>query len=136
MSFLLYSMAFAFLFSLAVDPIDLQQEKIYTVSEVTVKPAPLMGLKEFQDKWSKLVKYPKDALKENVQGIVFVEFVVDKDSTVHDTAIKTGIGHGCDEAALKGFDELSRRGWKPGILKTEPVKVKMVLPFFFRIQSN
>ncbi len=113
-----------------------QEEKIYTVSDLSVKPEPRIGLKEFQNKWSKKVAYPKEAIKRNVQGMVFIEFVVDKDGTVYDAAVKSGIGFGCDEAALSAFQELSKDGWKPGIKKDEPVKVKMVLPFFYRIVTK
>lgn len=111
----------------------LQEEKIYTVSEVSVKPEPLNGLKEFQDRWSKKVKYPQEALKKKIQGMVFIEFIVKADGSIVDANVKRGLGYGCDEAALKGFEELSTEGWKPGVRLGHPVKVKMVLPFFFRI---
>lgn len=127
---LLYPMFF--LMTLAV-PSSVQEEKIYTVSEVSVKPEPVKGLKDFQERWSKRVKYPEDALKAKVQGMVFIEFVVNSDSSVSEASVKSGIGYGCDEAALKGFIDLSKEGWKPGIKNNEPVKVKMVLPFFYRI---
>jgi len=110
-----------------------QDEKVYTVSEVSVKPEPLNGLKDFQDRWSKKVKYPEEALKEKIQGMVFIEFIVNGDSSVVEANVKRGLGYGCDEAALKGFEELSKEGWKPGIRLGLPVKVKMVLPFYFRI---
>ena len=116
-----------------VNSVAAQDQKIYTVSEVTVKPEPLIGLPAFLDKWSRSVRYHEEAINKNIQGTVFIEFIVDKDSTVHDAAIRSGIGHGCDAAALKSFEALSRKGWKPGILKTEPVAVKMVLPFFFKL---
>lgn len=111
----------------------LQEDRIYTVSEVSVKPEPLRGLKEFREKWSRKVKYPEEAIKKQIQGIVFIEFVVSPDSSVVDAAVKQGIGSECDQAALKGFEELSKEGWKPGIRSGRPVKVKMVLPFYFRI---
>lgn len=117
----------------AAPELKFQEEKIYTVSDVAVKPEPVMGLKEFQARWSKKVAYPKEAIKKNVQGMVFIEFIVDKDGTIHEAAVKSGIGFGCDEAALIAFEELSKEGWKPGIKKDQPVKVKMVLPFFYRI---
>lgn len=110
-----------------------QDDKIYTVSEVSVKPQPVMGLADFQKKWSRIVKYPDDAVRHNVQGMVYVEFVVEKDGTVQDAAIRSGIGYGCDEAALAAFEKLCKDGWKPGIKKDEPVKVRMVLPFYFKI---
>lgn len=113
--------------------LDFQEEKIYTVSEVSVKPEPVNGLNDFQERWSRKVKYPEEALKEKIQGMVFIEFVVNADGSIADAKAKRGIGYGCDEAALKGFEALSKEGWKPGVKNGQPVKVKMVLPFYFRI---
>ena len=124
----------AFLFTLAapVHP-ELQEEKIYTVSEVHTKPQPVNGLDHFQTRWSRIGKYPQEALEEQVEGVVFIEFLVKADGTIHNAAVKTGIGYGCDEAALKAFNTVAREPWKPGLRKNQPVSVKMVLPYFFRI---
>jgi protein TonB len=123
----------AFFFSLISQDTIPVQEKIYTVSEVSTKPTPAKGLTNFHDRWSKIVVYPERALKEKVQGIVFIQFVVNNDGTVTDASIKQGIGHGCEEAALKGFNEVCKEPWKPGVRHGQPVKVSMVLPFYFRI---
>jgi protein TonB len=111
----------------------LQEEKVYTVSEVAVKPEPENGLTHFHDRWSKQVVYPKEAIAEKIQGIVYVEFIVNKDGTITGAAIRAGIGHGCDEAALKGFKEVSKKAWKPAVKDGLPVNVKMVIPFYFRL---
>jgi periplasmic protein TonB len=113
--------------------VECQEEKIYTVSEVTIKPEPLSGMTAFQKKWSSKVTYPEDARRKNIQGMVFIEFVVDKDGTIQDAAIRSGLGFGCDEAALEGFKRITKEAWKPGTKNDQAVKVKMVLPFFFRI---
>lgn len=114
----------------------LQEERIYSVSELSVTPKPASGLEDFKKKWSKKVVYPEDALNRNTQGVVFIEFVIDKDGTIGHAAIRQGIGHGCDEAALKGFKEVTKERWKPGMRSDQPVRVKMVLPFYFRIVKN
>lgn len=111
----------------------LQEEKIYTVSEVSIKPEPSIGHDNFQKKWSNKVTYPEEAVKKEVQGMVFIQFVVDKDGTVYEASVRSGLGFGCDEAALEGFKEVSKGAWKPGIKNDQPVKVRMVLPFQFRI---
>ena len=110
-----------------------QDEKIYTVSEVAIKPEPIDGLEDFKKKWSRKVTYPKSALEENIQGMVFIEFVVSRDGSIESASVKSGIGYGCDEAALDDFKQVSKDGWKPAIRNDVPVKVKMVLPFYFRI---
>ena len=117
-------------------PALVQEEKIYTVSEVSIKPQPVKGLNDFHNRWSRKVVYPPDAVTDKIQGMVFVEFIVNKDGSVTDAAVKSGIGHGCDEVALQGFLEVSKEHWKPGIKNDQPVKVKMVIPFAFRIIEN
>ena len=47
-----------------------QDDKIYTVSEVSVKPQPVKGLDDFQKRWSKEGDYPEKALEEQIQGVV------------------------------------------------------------------
>jgi protein TonB len=111
----------------------LQDDKIYTVSEVSEKPEPENGLTHFHDRWSKQVVYPDEAVAQKIQGIVFIEFVVNKDGTITGAGVRSGIGHGCDEAALRGFREVSKKVWKPAVKDGLPVNVKMVLPFYFRI---
>lgn len=111
----------------------LQDEKVYTVSEVSVKPQPLKGLDHFQSRWSREGKYPESAQEEGIQGVVFIEFIVNTDGTISNSVVKTGIGYGCDQAALKAFREVAKEPWNPGMLRDKPVKVKMVLPYFFRI---
>ena len=111
----------------------LQDEKIYTVSEVHVKPQPVKGLDFFQTRWSRVGKYPQQALDGHVEGVVFIEFVVQTDGAIRNAAVKTGIGYGCDEAALKACNAVAKEAWKPGMRNGTPVNVKMVLPYFFRI---
>jgi protein TonB len=112
---------------------DFQDDKIYTVSEVNTKPEPIAGHDTFQRKWSKRVTYPEEAIRAKIEGVVFIEFVVEKDGSITEAAVRNGLGHGCDEAALEGFKEASINAWKPGIKQEQPVRVKMVLPFQFRI---
>jgi len=112
---------------------NLQEEKIYSVGEVNEKPQPVIGLTEFQSRWSKKVVYPEAAVKKKIQGMIFIQFIVNRDGVIENASLKAGIGYGCDEAALKGFNEVCKEPWKPGFKNDQPVKVAMVLPFFFQI---
>src|SRR5687768_7219678 len=109
-----------------------QEGKIYTVSEVNTKPAPEKGMNDFYDKWSKKVVYPENAIKKKIQGIVFIQFLVNEDGSLTDISVRSGIDDECDEAALTGFKE-AKTTWRPGIKNNQAVKVKMVIPFAFRI---
>lgn len=47
------------------------------------------------------LKYPEEALKNNIQGTVFVKYDVDDFGNVLSAVVANGIGYGCDEEALR-----------------------------------
>jgi TonB family protein len=133
MSAFLLQIVFLFVLSDAAWTAPPQEEKIYTVSEVHVKPQPVKGLNDFQRRWSSNVTYPEEAVNESIEGMVFIEFVVNPDGAIVNPTVKSGLSEACDEAAMKGFRVVSKESWKPALKDGQPVKVKMVLPFAFRI---
>lgn len=49
----------------------------------------------------KELRYPKEALAARVEGTVSVRYTVDYKGHVIDATLISGIGHGCDEEALR-----------------------------------
>ena len=49
----------------------------------------------------KNIKYPAKALKNNIQGVVMINFVVHTDGSIRKANVTKGIGGGCDEEALR-----------------------------------
>ncbi len=47
------------------------------------------------------LKYPKEALETKTEGTVRVEYTINYKGEVTDAKILTGIGHGCDQEALR-----------------------------------
>lgn len=45
--------------------------------------------------------YPKTALENKIEGTVFIGYKVDFDGKVLDAKIRNGIGHDCDEEAIR-----------------------------------
>lgn len=78
------------------------------------------------------LKYPKLAVRQGIDGKVFVQFVVNKDGSLTDVQVIKGIGGGCDEEALRVLKSSPR--WNPGKQRGQPVRVRMVLPITFRLQ--
>ena len=56
---------------------------------------------------SKIIKYPKEAKKLGVQGVVYVQFIVDEKGAVVDPKLIRKLGAGCDEKALRALEKLS-----------------------------
>ena len=83
---------------------------------------------------SKNVEYPQEAKEEGVQGRVFVGFVVEKDGSVGDVKLLRGIGHGCDEEAVRVVKMLPK--WKPGMHNGEIVRVSYQIPIYFKLEDK
>jgi len=87
------------------------------------------GLKRF---WADNIRYPEAAQQGNVEGRVWVNFVVDEKGKVISYKIVKKLGHGCDEEVLRVMKLMP--SWKPGIKDGKPVKVNLNQPIEFRLQ--
>ena len=47
------------------------------------------------------LRYPEEALKNKIEGTVAVAYEIDYKGDVIDAKIKSGIGYGCDEEAMR-----------------------------------
>lgn len=78
----------------------------------------------------KNIKYPAEAKKNRTEGKVIVTFKVEKDGTIKEAAVKSGIGNGCDKEALRVINVMPK--WIPGTKDGQPVAVEMALPIMFK----
>jgi protein TonB len=107
-------------------------EKYTGVWTFVQKPAePVGGYPAFYELLRKNMKYPNKARQFNVEGKVFVEFIINKDGTPVDFKTIRGLGYGCDEEAIR---VISLSKWKPGQQRGNSVRVKMVLPITFQLK--
>ena len=75
--------------------------------------------------------YPKSARKADIEGTVYVGFVVDENGRTVAHEILKGIGGECDREALRVVALLNE--WNPGVHRGKNVKVKFVLPIIFKL---
>ncbi|MFA6058177.1 MAG: energy transducer TonB [Taibaiella sp.] len=104
-------------------------DKIYSSPDQLAEfPGGLQGLQEYMNS---ALQYPKKAIKRNIEGKVFVQFVVSKSGKVVNVELKRDIGGGCgDEACrlVRGMPD-----WKPGTIKGVPVNLYYTLPITFSL---
>jgi periplasmic protein TonB len=91
-------------------------------------PELIGGLEALQSE----IRYPERALRANIQGRVFVQFIVNERGEVENPIIVRGIGGGCDEEAIR---VVSKAKFNPGMQRGRPVKVQYNLPVVFIIRS-
>ena len=80
------------------------------------------------------VKYPQEAKDKEIDGRVFVSFVVEKDGSVSNVKVMRGIGGGCDEEAVRVISAMPK--WKPGIKDGKPVRVSYMMPLNFKLTEG
>ena len=109
-----------------------QEDEVYTVVEQMPE---FPGGEEARTKFFiDNITYPKEALKNGIQGRVFVTFVVEKDGKITNVRVLRGIGGGCDEEAARVISLMP--DWKPGKHKGKPVRVQFNLPVQFKLDKN
>jgi TonB family protein len=59
------------------------------------------GNKAMDEFIKKNMRYPEDALQHRIEGTVAVDIDIDVYGSVSSAKVKHGIGHGCDEEAIR-----------------------------------
>jgi len=80
------------------------------------------------------IVYPQTAKDENIEGAVYVRFMVDEMGYVRQPQLLKDIGGGCGEAALTVLRDMPR--WEPARHQGQPVKVALELPIHFYFKEN
>ncbi len=109
-----------------VDPPQSPDEReIFPIVEQ--QPELIGGLEGLQSR----IRYPEMALRAEIEGTVFVQFVVDEQGNVNDpVCVRDPGGNTCAEA-LRAVREAK---FKPGRQRGQPVKVRFSLPVKFRLR--
>lgn len=106
-----------------------EADEIFTIVEQ--QPQPVGGMAAFYKYVGENLKYPSTASRMNIEGRVFVQFVVEKDGLLTDIQVVKGIGAGCDEEAVRVISNAPK--WEPGKQRGRPVRVRMILPIVFKL---
>ncbi len=98
---------------------------------VVVEEMPTLvgGLKVLQEQ----IQYPEIAKKAGIEGRVILQFIVDEEGNVTDPQVVKGLGGGISEEALR---VLQATKFTPGRQNGENVKVKLSIPFSFRLDND
>jgi TonB family protein len=81
----------------------------------------------------KELRYPKEALNAKVEGTVSLRYTVDHKGKVTEAAVISGLGHGCDEEALRIVRSLIFRVPDQGKIKS---KYTRKLHIHFRLPGS
>ena len=108
------------------------KDSVWDYLQVQVKPAFPGGDAGIIKYLGANLKYPNLAKEQGIQGKVYIIFIINKNGSVSDVSVKSGIGGGCDEEALRVIKKMPK--WKPGKENGKPVRVRRVYPLTFKMQ--
>jgi TonB family protein len=94
--------------------------------------SPKGGRKAYKQYLVSELRYPEQALENNVEGKVTVQFTVETTGTLSEFKVLKGIGHGCDEEVIRLIKSgpqwaASRRNTKT-VRDRVRVRLKFALP--------
>ena len=91
------------------------------------------GTLELQKYIAKTIKYPEIAKENNIQGRVYITFVINDKGNVENIKIARGVDPSLDKEAKRVIKSFPR--WKPGKQRGKAVKVSMSLPINFKLNN-
>jgi len=77
------------------------------------------------------IEYPQLAVEMGEQGIVYVQFVVNKDGSIEKVKIMRGVSDALDDEAKRVVKKMPK--WTPGEQAGKKVRVRYTLPIHFRL---
>lgn len=108
------------------------EETTYDLAAVQEQPDFPGGMGKMYQYLQDHTVYPQMEQDANIQGKVYVEFVVDKDGSVEDVTIKRGVSPNLDKEALRAVKSMPK--WSPGKMNGKPVKCRFTIPVQFKLQ--
>ena len=108
-------------------------ETLYPAADCDVRPQFFHAdERHFLKSWVyKYLRYPQEAVSEGIQGRVSVGFVVEKDGSVSNVEVVTGVDPLLDAEAVRVVSASPK--WIPGKISGRPVRTRLVLPIEFRL---
>ena len=105
------------------------QEVFDVVEQMPEYPGGMQALFQYM---ADNLKYPKDAMKQQVEGRVLVQFIVETDGSISNTEVIKRVFPSLDAEATRVISAMPK--WTPGKQNGKVVRVKYTIPVSFRLK--
>lgn len=104
-------------------------DKVFNIVEEQAEP--VGGVKAFYSYVASQLEnnYPNRAIRMNIEGVVYIQFIVEKNGELTNIEAVKGIGGGCDELAIEVLENAPN--WHPGKQRGVPVRTRKMVPIRF-----
>ena len=90
---------------------------------------PLIGLEAYNKYLQDSLRYPQQAIDNQISGIVTMEITINEIGQISNIVVKEGLGYGCDEEAVRLINEGT--GWQHAIKRGNPIEEKVKINVTF-----
>lgn len=97
-----------------------------------VQAEPVAGFSQFYEYFSSELKYPDEAVKDSIQGIVTVSFIITKEGKSENIKVINSLGQLFDKEVVRLIENMP--AWKPATMNRKPVPSKISMPLTFRLE--
>ena len=109
-----------------------QQEAVVQICEEL--PQFPGGTSECMKFLGKNIKYPAEAIAQNIEGRVIAQMIIEKDGSVSNVKIVKSVHPLLDKEAIRVIESMPK--WTPGRHKGKTVRVQYTLPIAFHTQKD
>lgn len=103
------------------------------VEEGYTQAEPLKGYPDLYKYFNDNLVYPATALRDSIQGVQTVSFVINKDGKVEQIQVEQSLGDEFEKESIRLIENMPE--WKPAKLDGNPVATRISLPITFQIQK-
>jgi TonB family protein len=112
----------------------MEMDKMGYYNRTEVLPAYNGGQAALENYINNNIEYPQDAIDNNIEGTVSVQFAVDEQGSISNVStIGTKAGYGLEEQAIKVISNMPK--WTAGQIKGKNVKTWRILPITYKLES-
>lgn len=116
-------------------PVEVKEQKEDKVYQVVgeMPEFPGGGVSAMMEFLKENMRYPADAKEKGMQGMVMVQFIIDKEGNVTNPKVLRSVDAAFDAEAIRLVSAMPK--WKSGRQDGQPVAVKYTLPVKFRLDD-
>ena len=108
-----------------------EEEVFVVVEEMPEYPGGTSALRKYIEQNT---QYPYSALKDRIEGKVYVNFVVDRFGATNNFRIARGLNSALDKAAIFALRQMPT--WEPGKQRGQAVSVLYTVPVYFALKDS
>lgn len=109
-----------------------QTDSAKTSSRFT-EAEPKDGYSALYEYFDRELKYPHEAAKDSIQGIVTVSFAINKDGKPDQIKIENSLGSAFDKECQRVI--IAMPLWKPATINGKPISARLSIPLAFKIKK-